>query len=319
MLQKITTSGAITNKPTTIFSCHQIKLWLPHLGPTCFIFVLASVSQKPEAEINNTVVELATTGNQIFPVCGIFFSVGCTKTHRKNIIYPISSPNSQGNTYNPVGLSHTHIEISSQDNYLQFPVSYAISLSHMYTGQFGIKSAPIFPPMFLLRGLLRTFAGQYLAALRLWTLWIQKAKNEKKRQTLSIPQRPQPPVASASPPVAQLPFCRASASPPGQLPAVAASTSPAVELPAVAASASPPAPASGPPTSTLLARLVALPPPAASVPSSATHQYYLFCSYPLVHLMLMGTPMVRHGQRGHMDGEDLSFEQLMCQQLSFVF
>ena len=51
--------GAITNKPTTIFSCHQIKLWLPHLGPTCFIFVLASVSQKPEAEINNTVIELA--------------------------------------------------------------------------------------------------------------------------------------------------------------------------------------------------------------------------------------------------------------------
>ena len=62
------------------------------------------------------------------------FSVGCTKTHSKNIIYPVGSPNSQGNTYNPVGLSHTHREISSQDNYLQFPVSYAIYLSHMYTG-----------------------------------------------------------------------------------------------------------------------------------------------------------------------------------------
>ena len=69
-----------------------------------------------------------------FFLCALYFSIGCMKTHRKNIIYPVGSPNSQGNTYNPIGLSHTHREISSQDNYLQFPVSYAISLSHMYTG-----------------------------------------------------------------------------------------------------------------------------------------------------------------------------------------
>jgi hypothetical protein len=107
--------------------------------------------------------------------------------------------------------------------------------------------------MFLLRRLLRAFAGQYLVALCLWTQWIQKAKNEKMSNLIHPPA---PSASFASPSTAQLSFCHASTSPPSQLPTIAASSFPAAQLPAVIASTSPPAPASGPPASTCLARLV---------------------------------------------------------------
>jgi hypothetical protein len=161
-------------------------------------------------------------------VCRIF-SVGCTKTHRKNIIYPVGSTNSQGNTYNPVGLSVTHREISSQDNYLQFLVSYAISLSHMCTqGNLGSKACQFSRLCFC-------FAGFFaLSWANIWWLCAYGCNGSKRQRmkktanlihpssALSLESHPHlhPPPSSRSvaPPPLHLASSWPSPPPPLQLP-----------------------------------------------------------------------------------------------------